>query len=92
MARPTTPEGKARSARDRSFPRCAEPSCNNVAGLNETYCGKHRPTFIHYETDAMHTLRQLLIASGFSDDDATTFRECLVTLERNGFKLKGPVQ
>jgi hypothetical protein len=47
---------------------------------------------IHYETDAMHTLRQLLIASGFSDDDATTFRECLVTLERNGFKLKGPVQ
>jgi hypothetical protein len=48
--------------------------------------------FIHYETEAMSQVRQLLIASGFSDDNATTFRECLIALQHKGFSLNGPVE
>lgn len=31
-----------RAARERTFPRCADAHCNNVAGRDQTLCGAHR--------------------------------------------------
>ena len=68
--------------------RMAKCRCGNVALLNETYCSQHEPITLEYETDAMHQLRCILEAQGFTAFDISVFKECLVTLERQGFALR----
>jgi hypothetical protein len=85
---PKTPEQKARSDKERSFPRCAEQHCNNVAGLDETHCGAHRPATIRlYETQAMQQLRAILEAQGAWSEHIDIFKDCLIALEKEGFTL-----
>ena len=47
-------------------------------------------TWRHYETSAARHLRALLVAAGKTDEQASTFLDCLTELEAKGFTLTGP--
>ena len=44
-----------------------------------------------YETPAARYLRALLVAAGKTDEQASTFLDCLTALEAKAFELQGPI-
>lgn len=65
-----------------------------VGSYDPDYCALRDPNYVapepvvwRYETDAMAGVRQLLIREGYNDTSIDTFKDCLVALERQGFRL-----
>lgn len=50
---------------------------------------KHEPVVRPYETQAMQHLRSTLELIGHTTEQINNFRECLISLERQGFTLQG---
>ena len=44
-----------------------------------------------YETSAARHLRALLVAAGKTDEQASSFLDCLAALEAKEFRLMGPI-
>jgi hypothetical protein len=47
-------------------------------------------TILYYETNDMAQMRAFLLSRGHTNEQVDDFKSCLITLQRNGFDLRGP--